>query len=371
MQKVMIKDNTDEYVSVSKYINWKDAGILAKAEEFRQRHTNEISLVKAIYEFVRDEIKHSWDVQDKRVTRSAKEVLEQGVGICWAKANLFAALLRACGIPAGICYQRLTLGDVPETGFCIHALNAVYIKSLEKWIRLDARGNKAGVDAQFDLEKEKLAFPVRRELGEEDYGIVYANPSDKLMKVLEESTDALYMYLNCLPDSIFDYKRAGIQDIKELVRTRIIVLRAANKLSDDADMSEVEKESYTYYKRALETGEHIAYLVYDNEKFIGAGGMSLYQIMPTWHNPSGKKAYIMNMYTAPEYRRQGIAFHTLDLLVKGAKERGISSIALEATDMGRPLYEKYGFVKTEEEMELSDTSTTYKTSGRQSNLMSE
>lgn len=85
-------------------------------------------MIKVIYEFVCDEIKRSWDVQDKRVTKSATEVLEQGVGICWAKANLLAAFLRACGIPAGICYQRLTLGDVPETGFCIHALNAVYIK---------------------------------------------------------------------------------------------------------------------------------------------------------------------------------------------------------------------------------------------------
>ena len=66
--------------------------------------------------------------------------------------------------------------------------------------------------------------------------------------------------------------------------------------------------------------------------------------MPTYHNPSGKKAYIMNMYTAPEYRRQGIAIHTLDLLVKNAKEQGVLQITLEATDMGRLLYEKYGFV---------------------------
>ena len=65
-----------------------------------------------------------------------------------------------------------------------------------------------------------------------------------------------------------------------------------------------------------------------------------------------KKAYIMNMYTAPEYRRQGIAIHTLDLLVKDAKEQGVLQIALEATDMGRPLYERYGFVKMEDEMEL-------------------
>ncbi|MDE6687694.1 MAG: transglutaminase family protein [Lachnospiraceae bacterium] len=202
MKELIIKDPIEEYLSVSKYINWNDGSILSKAEEFKQKYTDEISLMKAIYEFVRDTIKHSWDVQDKRVTKSATEVLEQGVGICWAKANLLAALLRACGIPAGICYQRLTLGDVPETGFCIHALNAVYIKSLDRWIRLDARGNKAGVDASFDLEQERLAFTVHRDFGEEDYRIVYANPSDKLMKVLEESTDALDMYLNCLPDSI-------------------------------------------------------------------------------------------------------------------------------------------------------------------------
>ena len=150
----------------------------------------------------------------------------------------------------------------------------------------------------------------------------------------------------------FEYKRTMPEDIEELVKTRIIVLRAANKLSDDVDMSLVEQETYAYYKRALETGEHIAYLVYDNGTFIGAGGVSFYQVMPTYHNPSGKKAYIMNMYTAPEYRRCGIAFHTLDLLVKAAKEQGVSQIALEATDMGRSLYEKYGFVKMEDEMEL-------------------
>ncbi len=150
----------------------------------------------------------------------------------------------------------------------------------------------------------------------------------------------------------YEYKKATIADIDELVKTRIIVLRAANKLSNDEDMSVVEEESYAYYRRALENGEHIAYLVYDNGAFIGAGGVSFYQVMPTYHNLTGKKAYIMNMYTAPEYRRQGIAFHTLDLLVKVIRKQGVSQITLEATEMGRPLYEKYGFVKMEDEMEL-------------------
>ena len=160
------------------------------------------------------------------------------------------------------------------------------------------------------------------------------------------------MYLNNLPDTIYDYKKAAIEDMEELVRTRIIVLRAANRLSDDVDMSVIEKQSYEYYKHALETGEHIAYLVYDNGRVIGTGGVSFYQVMPTYHNSSGKKAYIMNMYTIPGYRRQGIAYHTLDLLVKAAKVQGALQIALEATDMGRPLYEKYGFTGMKDEMEL-------------------
>ena len=148
------------------------------------------------------------------------------------------------------------------------------------------------------------------------------------------------------------YKKATIEDIDILTETRVEVLRAANQLSDQTDMSEVREQSYHYYKRALRDGTHIAYLVFDEERFVGAGGVSFYQVMPTYHNPSGNKAYIMNMYTAPEYRRRGIAYHTLDLLVRDVRDRGITAISLEATDMGRPLYEKYGFVKMNDEMDL-------------------
>ena len=84
--------------------------------------------------------------------------------------------------------------------------------------------------------------------------------------------------------------------------------------------------------------------MYDNGKFIGAGGVSFYQVMPTYHNPTGKKAYIMNMYTAPEYRRQGIAFHTLDLLVKDESQgieialspEEIDSVFWDAAAPGKP-----------------------------------
>ncbi len=148
------------------------------------------------------------------------------------------------------------------------------------------------------------------------------------------------------------YKRASLADIDILTKTRVMVLRAANKLDDSVDMHEVEQESTAYYANALKDGSHVAYLVYDDTQIVGAGGVSYYQVMPTCSNPSGKKAYIMNMYTHPDYRRQGIAWYTLDLLVKEAKDQGINAISLEATDMGRPLYEKYGFVTLHGEMTL-------------------
>lgn len=154
------------------------------------------------YEFVRDQIRHSWDAQDRRITAKANEVLNEKVGICWAKSNLLAALLRANKIPAGICYQRLTLGNLPETGYCIHALNAVFMKSINQWIRLDARGNKPGVSAEMNLQEEHLAFQIREEFDEIDYRIVYARPLPVTMNILENSTDALYMYEHSLPDKI-------------------------------------------------------------------------------------------------------------------------------------------------------------------------
>lgn len=148
------------------------------------------------------------------------------------------------------------------------------------------------------------------------------------------------------------YKKATINDLEMLVETRIEVLRAANKLDKSVDMTAVKEQSYDYYRKSLSDGTHIAYLVFDKEIFVGAGGISFFRVMPTFNNPSGNKAYVMNMYTNPNYRRQGIAYKTLDLLVLAAKEKGVSSISLEATEMGQPLYEKYGFIKMNNEMEF-------------------
>ncbi len=148
----------------------------------------------------------------------------------------------------------------------------------------------------------------------------------------------------------FLYKRATIGELELLVKTRIEVLRAANRLDSSVGLQEVEEHTRRYYKESLQNGQHIALLVWDSNTVVGTGGVSFYQVMPTYRNPSGKKAYIMNMYTAPAYRRKGIALHTLDLLMQEVSKRGIAAISLEATEMGRPLYERYGFQTMKHEM---------------------
>lgn len=152
-----------------------------------------------------------------------------------------------------------------------------------------------------------------------------------------------------------EYRWATPDRLDELVTTRVEVLLAANRLAPDTDMSEVEAQSRRYYREALADGSHAALLATDGGQFVGAGGVSYYRVMPTYHNPTGKKAYIMNMYVRPAYRRKGIATRILDLLVEDAKRRGVRQIALEATAAGRPLYEKYGFVPMDSEMELPET----------------
>ena len=138
------------------------------------------------------------------------------------------------------------------------------------------------------------------------------------------------------------YKKAGFEDLELLVKTRTEVLKAANGLDDSVDMTEVERESRSYYEQALENGSHTAYLVFDGSVFIGAGGISYYTIMPTYHNPTGKKAYIMNMYTKPEYRRMGIASKTLDLLPESVKLKNqiSSKVSLQAKNKAKSSHSK-------------------------------
>jgi transglutaminase-like putative cysteine protease len=158
--------------------------------------------IRKTYEFVRDEVRHSLDIHSARVTCAASEVMRYREGICYAKSHLLAALLRAQRIPAGFCYQRLLLGSSPAAGYCIHALNAVFVTTVQRWVRLDARGNKPGISATFSLENERLAFHVQPELGENDYPTIYARPHPKTIAALKTHADAIAMCAYGLPDEL-------------------------------------------------------------------------------------------------------------------------------------------------------------------------
>ncbi|WP_397538191.1 transglutaminase family protein [Rummeliibacillus pycnus] len=202
MNLICESEKLDNYLLELNEVNYSNPIIKKKAVELFNSSQTEIEKAKIAFDFVRDEISHSWDIQSKDVSCNASEVLKIKEGICYAKSHLLASLLRLEGIPTGFCYQRLMLSDIPEKGYCIHALNAIYFKSLNKWIRVDARGNKKGINAQFSIEEEKLAFRVSEEFDEKDYPVIYTKPHPKIVSVLKEHTNALEMYKYHLPSSL-------------------------------------------------------------------------------------------------------------------------------------------------------------------------
>lgn len=182
MSLSLYTDNIDEYLKKDDVVNYENTNIIQLADSLWSNADSDVEYIKKAYEFVRDNISHSADINEDMLTCSASEVLAEGHGICFAKSHLLAALLRCKSIPTGFCYQKLILDDETAPILIYHGLNGVYIKEYKMWIRLDARGNKEGVDAQFSLESEQLAFPIRAEKGEEDGFVIYPDPDIKILQ---------------------------------------------------------------------------------------------------------------------------------------------------------------------------------------------
>lgn len=184
------------YLSSSYYIDFDHPHVAEKAQQLAREHGGEMELAKACFEFVRDDIQHSWDFRKNPVTCKASDVLVHGTGYCYAKSHLLAALLRANNIPAGLCYQRLSVGTAGAP-YCLHGLNAVYLNDFG-WYRVDARGNKPGVSAQFTPPQEQLAFAIK-ELQERDLPEIWAEPMPIVVATLERYSTVAEIYEN-LPD---------------------------------------------------------------------------------------------------------------------------------------------------------------------------
>lgn len=188
------------YLTASKLIDCDHPAIIAKASELASGLTSDAIIARASFRFVRDAIRHSVDYQLNPVTRSASEVLAQGTGFCFAKAHLLTALLRAGGIPAGLCYQRLLIDAATDPDrFCLHGLVAVHLKE-HGWYRIDPRGNKKGVEARFKPPVEHLAFAAKAP-GEADLPDIYPEPLPVVVEAMQrhDTWDALLAAMPDLP----------------------------------------------------------------------------------------------------------------------------------------------------------------------------
>ena len=186
----------DAFLRSTDVIDWHHPSVVAQAQVLRGDLTDVVAIARRSFEWVRDEIRHSSDHQLIAVTCAASDVLREGSGFCYAKSHLLAALLRANGIPAGLCYQRLSLDDEGRR-FCLHGLNAIFLPGAG-WYRADARGNRAGVDAQFIPPTERLAFSVRLP-GEADLPDIRPDPLPVVVETIRTFTDAVRLGEN-LPD---------------------------------------------------------------------------------------------------------------------------------------------------------------------------
>ena len=144
-------------------------------------------------------------------------------------------------------------------------------------------------------------------------------------------------------------RRAGAEDAELLTQLRKVVLIAANRLPEDADLSVLEEPCRVYF---ADTRRQTTYLALCGGEIAGVGSVDYHTELPTVSNPTGECAFLMNIYTAPAHRRRGVARRIVEKLIEDVKARGIRSVLLEATEMGKPLYENLGFENAQGYMRL-------------------
>jgi transglutaminase-like putative cysteine protease len=187
----------EAFLQSTEIIDWQHPSVLSQAQQLSRPAGGATEIARRCFEWVRDNIEHSLDYRRNPVTCAASEVLANQTGFCYAKSHLLAALLRANGIPAGFCYQRLS---IDETGppYSLHGFNAAYLPEFG-WYRMDPRGNKLGVDAQFSPPVERLAFGLTFPGVERDFADILPDPLSVVVAALgaHRTWEAL---LHNLPD---------------------------------------------------------------------------------------------------------------------------------------------------------------------------
>lgn len=193
------------YLENSEIIDFKSDEVQKICKKFEEFSDDEILLAEKAFYFVQNEFPHSSDCKKTELAISASDVIKNGHGICFAKSHLYAAILRNFGIPCGFCYQILCAKK--ENHFYPHSFNAVYFKNLNRWVKLDVRGNKPGQNAKFSLDKEMLAYNPDFRKNEITLPLIYTRPFKKAVECMKKCKDKpeFFKHLNDLSESMRAY----------------------------------------------------------------------------------------------------------------------------------------------------------------------
>lgn len=194
------RPDLDDYLKCDDIVDFDDPSIEEASEQLTEGLKGNTAKAKAIFEFVRDQIFHSLDINATSITLKASEVLEKGHGLCYAQAHLLAALMRAADIPAGFCYQ-IQKGDSDDDRVVVHGFNAVYLEDLEKWVRLDASRFNEENHAWYDEDDDLPELLISSDEVLFDDPVIYINPSKHVVKTLKRY-EAIEELRDHLPDKI-------------------------------------------------------------------------------------------------------------------------------------------------------------------------
>ncbi|WP_406369761.1 transglutaminase [Streptomyces sp. NBC_00647] len=183
MELIQETSDLSAYLAADEVVDHHHPLVRETAARLAEGAADSYAYARSAFEYVRDAIPHSHDSGDLRVTWRASDVLERRTGICYAKAHALAALLRAEDIPTAFCYQKFDE---------VHGLVAVRFRGA--WHRQDPRGNKPGVNAQFSLDGERLAFAPDPKSNELDYPVLYAEPHPAVLSALKVAPDRLSLW---------------------------------------------------------------------------------------------------------------------------------------------------------------------------------
>lgn len=147
-------------------------------------------------------------------------------------------------------------------------------------------------------------------------------------------------------------RRATPRDAEELTRLRLALLREIGDVPDEATKPSLAAAIRRYFDAALERDEFVAWVAEADGRLVASSGLVFLARPPDAGNPAGADAYLMNMYTAPAWRGRGLARALLGELLRFARDSPARRVWLHASDAGRPLYARAGFVPTTADMEL-------------------